>query len=43
MNLKRTHKYRNLHLRSKSTPFFFIMIGTWEHIRIGEGEFTRED
>jgi hypothetical protein len=37
MNLKRTHKYRNLHLRSKSTLFFYIMIGTWEHIRIGEG------
>jgi hypothetical protein len=43
MNLKRTHEYRNLHLRSNRLWFFVIVIGTWEHIRIGEGEFTREE
>jgi hypothetical protein len=44
MNLKRTHKYRNLHLRSKLTLFFvLVIIGTWEHVRIREGSLQRED
>jgi hypothetical protein len=36
MNLKRTHKYRNLEV-NRLCFSFFITIGTWEHIRIGEG------
>jgi hypothetical protein len=44
MNLKRTHKHRNLHLRCKLTLFFLIIIiGAWEHIRIGEGSLQGTD